>query len=604
MADVLMPSSENDMNAGNAQPAPTNELLNGACDDDDNELTEEQKKIIEERLKALQARFKAFEEKTLKQKIDELMMSREDGLNEEQAEMALRICNNNEFEANDRLSDPEDGERFVRAVKGMVRLEKRMPKLKGRALKAADAKLERSMRRLRKRRDIDLGNDSEDEDDFGGESEDWSSESEPEPETEEDEMIQEVAHGVHFVRHSKKHVKVGRLKLDDALAQLAAAQARQEAEAKAAEEAKAAAEAKGEDAAAGEGSGGGEGSGSGGGEGSGGEGEDKAVGVGSGGEGEAKAEGAEGNAAAAAAEKKPAGSSGLEDLMLGWSEARIKAWNGRHKNENAYYYRFNAPGEAQANAKWSEAEHDLFMATLAKCNGKHGDEPGRADYVWGMFAKNIPGRVGYQCSNYYRTLVKNGTVVDSNYMVDEKGEIRFCFKNKGFERKPKGEGEVGRPLVVKPKKRPAPKPKKEPAPKKPKAPPKKKEKKKKKKDDDDKEFRCNVKLDNVRRSGRNAGKAKAYTDGDDTDDEGDDFDETPVLPGFIDPLTKMQVEDPAISPYGHVAGYETWCRVLRNLDSKDTCPFTRQPLKRRELIRLTHDNIDEYRAKIVETQTC
>ena len=45
MADVLMPSSENDMNAGNAQPAPTNELLNGACDDDDNELTEEQKKL-------------------------------------------------------------------------------------------------------------------------------------------------------------------------------------------------------------------------------------------------------------------------------------------------------------------------------------------------------------------------------------------------------------------------------------------------------------------------------------------------------------------------------------------------------------------------------
>ena len=95
--------------------------------------------------------------------------------------------------------------------------------------------------------------------------------------------------------------------------------------------------------------------------------------------GRAKAEGTE-DSAAAAAEKKPAGSSGLEDLMLGWSEARIKAWNGRHKNENAYYYRFNAP-EAQANAKWSEAEHDLSMATLAKCNGKHGDEPGKADYV-------------------------------------------------------------------------------------------------------------------------------------------------------------------------------------------------------------------------------
>ena len=63
----------------NAAPSNvvTNTLLAGACDDDDNELTDEQKRIIEERLKALQARFKAFEEKTLKQKIDELMLANE-----------------------------------------------------------------------------------------------------------------------------------------------------------------------------------------------------------------------------------------------------------------------------------------------------------------------------------------------------------------------------------------------------------------------------------------------------------------------------------------------------------------------------------------------
>jgi hypothetical protein len=42
--------------------------------------------------------------------------------------------------------------------------------------------------------------------------------------------------------------------------------------------------------------------------------------------------------------------------------------------------------------------------------------------------------------------------------------------------------------------------------------------------------------------------------------------------------------------------------VLRNTDSKDTCPFTRQPLKRRELVKLTHENIGEYRSRIVETQ--
>ena len=74
-AVVAAPACENDMNATNV--GPTNPLLDGACDDDDNELTAEQKKIIEDRLKALQARFQAFEEKTTQQKIDELIMANE-----------------------------------------------------------------------------------------------------------------------------------------------------------------------------------------------------------------------------------------------------------------------------------------------------------------------------------------------------------------------------------------------------------------------------------------------------------------------------------------------------------------------------------------------
>ena len=164
MADVMMHhASENDMNAGNEQPMkveapvapkaePANALLAGACDDDDNELTEAQKKLIEERMKALQARFKCFEEKSLKQKVDELQMSYE-GLSEGEAEMVLRVCNNNEFEAGDRLGDPEDGEGFIKAVRSMVREEQRTAKLKGRAAVEAEAKLARRQARLRKRKD-------------------------------------------------------------------------------------------------------------------------------------------------------------------------------------------------------------------------------------------------------------------------------------------------------------------------------------------------------------------------------------------------------------------------------------------------------------------
>lgn len=75
--------------------------------------------------------------------------------------------------------------------------------------------------------------------------------------------------------------------------------------------------------------------------------------------------------------------------MEGWSEARIKAYRGMAKNPNAYYYRFNAPGESQKNGPWSKEEDELFMKRIAECG---------ADGQWGIFSMAIPGRVGYQVS--------------------------------------------------------------------------------------------------------------------------------------------------------------------------------------------------------------
>ena len=57
--------------------------------------------------------------------------------------------------------------------------------------------------------------------------------------------------------------------------------------------------------------------------------------------------------------------------QAGWSEARVKAWANRDTDDtdkmNVCHYRFNAPGEAQCRGKWTSTEHNLFMATLAKC---------------------------------------------------------------------------------------------------------------------------------------------------------------------------------------------------------------------------------------------
>ena len=494
--------SENDMAIANSADGDASvvkaETPTWMMDDDDG-LTEEQRRVIAERVAALQNRFKKFEEKTTKEKVEELMVSNAD-LTEREAEMVLRVCNGNEFEANDRLSEAEDGEAFLMSVRFMIQEEDAL-KRRAQSSKAAHVsseKFKQRMERLRKRRSSIGG-----EDDSDGEA--------PEQFFETEYVLEERL-GVQFVRHSKKNVNVKRLRLDDAIAQAEAA----------------------EDAIA-------------------------------------RAEVVEG----AEAEVDP---------YEGWSEARIKAWKNREKNENQYYYRFNAPGEAQSNGKWSDAEHAQFMAIIASL------PDGKANYEWGTFSKSIPGRVGYQCSNYYRSLVKNGIIHDENYMIDPvTGDLRFNFKTKGFDRPERVEGEPHMVMVKKVIKVKKPK---APAKPKPKAKPKKKS-------DDDKAFQCSVKPDTVRRSGRSA--KKTYTDGG-SDFDDDEFEQLPVLPGFIDPITRLPIEEPTISPYGHVAGYETWCTILRRAEAPDVCPFTKQPLKRRQLVKLTHENIDAYRGLIVENQ--
>jgi U-box domain len=66
------------------------------------------------------------------------------------------------------------------------------------------------------------------------------------------------------------------------------------------------------------------------------------------------------------------------------------------------------------------------------------------------------------------------------------------------------------------------------------------------------------------------------------------------IPEFIDAITLEEVKKPAISPYGHVLGYETWSRCLSR-EPKNICPLTKKPLSHRELVILTIDNIEMYR---------
>lgn len=79
-------------------------------------------------------------------------------------------------------------------------------------------------------------------------------------------------------------------------------------------------------------------------------------------------------------------------MYEGWSQARIRSYQQIESKPNAYYYRFNAPGERQQNGLWTARERELFFNRLAEVG---------ADGQWGIFAIAIPGRVGYQVGGFF-----------------------------------------------------------------------------------------------------------------------------------------------------------------------------------------------------------
>lgn len=59
-------------------------------------------------------------------------------------------------------------------------------------------------------------------------------------------------------------------------------------------------------------------------------------------------------------------------------------------------------------------------------------------------------------------------------------------------------------------------------------------------------------------------------------------------------MTLAPVVAPALSPYGHVMGLATWKACLQD---RPVCPFTKQPLKARDLVALTVLNWERHKAR-------
>mmetsp|Transcript_19280 Transcript_19280/g.49432 ORF Transcript_19280/g.49432 Transcript_19280/m.49432 type:complete len:157 (-) Transcript_19280:3679-4149(-) len=72
----------------------------------------------------------------------------------------------------------------------------------------------------------------------------------------------------------------------------------------------------------------------------------------------------------------------------GWSEARKSAYAKIKQSPNAYYYRFNKPGEPQKTGGWSKAEKALFMERMKEIDIQC------ARPQWGTFSMVFVGRVG------------------------------------------------------------------------------------------------------------------------------------------------------------------------------------------------------------------
>lgn len=196
----------------------------------------------------------------------------------------------------------------------------------------------------------------------------------------------------------------------------------------------------------------------------------------------------------------------------------------------------------------------------------------------------IPGRVGYQCSNFYRQLIKDGIIVDPNYCMDEKGKLHY-------KRLADREGAEGG---------------------KRKAPAAKRGKRQKKADFSDSFEEAEAVANRADEGSKSpqagqpakpakkgkAKKVKSASEDADSDEEDRKRYENP-LPGFVDPITLEEVIRPAISPYGHVMSYKSWVRCLAG-EPKNICPITKQPLTHRQLVILTFENIKEFKSVMQE----
>ncbi|OHT12326.1 Myb-like DNA-binding domain containing protein [Tritrichomonas foetus] len=250
-----------------------------------------------------------------------------------------------------------------------------------------------------------------------------------------------------------------------------------------------------------------------------------------------------------------------EEEWRSWSDIHRKSFLCGMKDPNTFLYRNCPHGVQRKNGPWSEEEKRLFLKRLHEIRGDKDTIDGK----WGIFSLGVPGRVGYQCSNFYRLLISNGEVHDSRYVIGEDGKLHHTS-----HMHPERQNAVS-------------------------APTKKKSK-------------VPMRTFSIKSVTSLKFVFSATNKSEQADEDNEEIQPTRILgryerwalqnplPDAVDQITNELIKVPTLSPDGYVLDYNTWLNIIKD---KSENPFTRNHVNRRDLIVLTIENIEKYRGSIV-----
>lgn len=110
-----------------------------------------------------------------------------------------------------------------------------------------------------------------------------------------------------------------------------------------------------------------------------------------------------------------------EEIWSSWSPIRRESFKQIMTNPNTFFYRNRPPNDPQKYGAFTQEEEELFIKRVNYFRHDLKIDDG----LWGLFSVPIRGRLGYQCSNFYRQLIRDGKIKDSRYEIASDGKLKF-----------------------------------------------------------------------------------------------------------------------------------------------------------------------------------